>query len=456
MTTLLTSQATTLQGARTATGDNPDLPPRLTGGRKVWASKWFTPFHRILLLAVAANVVVAIFLLSSRSSWDSVLTATITAATINIGIAALMRQQNVVNGMFAAALSVPRTWPLRLRAATAQVYQLPGGFHVGCAISATSWFAVYASMVFLTPPSTAGLAQHIALLSIVGAILADLLLMSVCARPSMRERHHDLFEATHRYGGWASLVLFAALTVVHAAAGPGPAGHAILISPNTWVIAGLIIIAVLPWLQLRKVPVTVNNPSDHVALVTVDRGRVLSGSATRIARHPLGQWHSFATITVPDKDGFRLAISRAGGWTGQFISDRPDHLWTRGVPTAGMVSVSRVFNRVVWLTTGSGIAPCLPQLLEQQTPAHLLWVTRNPAKTYGDDLVGEILAANPDATLWNTDELGKPDLVELAHRSYRDTGAEAVMVVSNKPTTVRVVAELRSRGIPAFGPIWDS
>ena len=161
-------------------------------------------------------------------------------------------------------------------------------------------------------------------------------------------------------------------------------------------------------------------------------------------------------MTVPDRDGYRLAISRAGEWTGQLIDDHPGHLWTRGVPTAGMVSISRAFNQVVWLATGSGIAPCLPQLLEHRTPAHLIWVTRDPARTYGAALVNEILTANPDATLWNTDINGKPDLLELTYRAYMETGAEAVMIISNKTTTLRTVAELRRRGIPAYGPIWDS
>ena len=35
-------------------------------------------------------------------------------------------------------------------------------------------------------------------------------------------------------------------------------------------------------------------------------------------------------------------------------------------------------------------------------------------------------------------------------------GAEAVFIVSNRATTLGLVADLERRGIPAFGPIWDS
>ena len=40
--------------------------------------------------------------------------------------------------------------------------------------------------------------------------------------------------------------------------------------------------------------------------------------------------------------------------------------------------------------------------------------------------------------------------------SVREFDAEAVFVVSNKPATLRLVHGFEQRGIPAFGPIWDS
>ena len=46
--------------------------------------------------------------------------------------------------------------------------------------------------------------------------LVVLVIMTICAVPRMRERHRDLFEATHRFGGWLALALFAVLTVLFA------------------------------------------------------------------------------------------------------------------------------------------------------------------------------------------------------------------------------------------------
>jgi hypothetical protein len=89
-------------------------------------------------------------------------------------------------------------------------------------------------------------------------------------------------------------------------------------------------------------------------------------------------------------------------------------------------------------------------------PARLVWSTRTPRDTYGAALVDEVRAVQPDAVIWDTTERGKPDLAALARQACRESGAEAVFVVSNRSTTTRLVHELERDGITAFGPIWDS
>ena len=98
----------------------------------------------------------------------------------------------------------------------------------------------------------------------------------------------------------------------------------------------------------------------------------------------------------------------------------------------------------------------LGQILAGRVDARLVWSARSPRATYGDALVDEVEAAHPHALIWDTTERGKPDLLALARDTSRDFGAEAVFVVSNQPTTRRIVHGLERLGIPAFGPIWDS
>ena len=47
-------------------------------------------------------------------------------------------------------------------------------------------------------------------------------------------------------------------------------------------------------------------------------------------------------------------------------------------------------------------------------------------------------------------------MVKLTYRLVREFEAEAVIIISNEPLTRTVVYGMMSRGIPAFGAIWDS
>ena len=264
--------------------------------------------------------------------------------------------------------------------------------------------------------------------------------------PVVRRRAHDVFERTHRFGGWSAVAVFWALTL-HL----GGAWQTAVLALTTASI-------ISPWLRLRRVPITVERPSAHAAIVRFDHGVTPAfASAVGISRSPLKEWHAFATVSTPGESGYRLLISRAGDWTGRFIDDPPSHVWVRGVPvTAPMAKTALLYERVVYVVTGSGIGPALGQLLAARVPARLVWSTRAPRATYGDALVDEVIAAQPDALIWDTTERGKPDLLDLARHAVRDFGAEAVFIVSNQATTTRLVAALEVDGIPAFGPIWDS
>ena len=51
---------------------------------------------------------------------------------------------------------------------------------------------------------------------------------------------------------------------------------------------------------------------------------------------------------------------------------------------------------------------------------------------------------------------GRPDMVKLVYRIATEFQPEAICVVSNEKLTKKIVYGMVSRGIPAFGPIWDS
>jgi len=168
------------------------------------------------------------------------------------------------------------------------------------------------------------------------------------------------------------------------------------------------------------------------------------------------EWHGFATVPEPGKTGYSLVVSKAGDWTSRQIENPPKELWVRGIPTFGVLRIVPLFKRVVFVATGSGIGPCAPCILEQRVPIRLLWTSPNVRQTFGDKLVDSIVKASPDAVIYDTRTHGKPDMVKLTYRLVREFNAEAVCIISNQKLTQKVVYGMMSRGIPAFGAIWDS
>lgn len=435
-----------------------DLPRRQGLLQRMGKHPSLMHYNRLIALVIVANL--AYLGLATQGTWR---TGAIELGTLsnlvllNISLAILIRQQYVINLLFKMATSAPTSWPLSIRRLLGKVYHF-GGLHVGGAIVGTIWFAAFAaSLTIYLINGRPGVS--LATVMVTYAILAILLLMVALAMPKFRARYHDQFELAHRFGGWTALLLFWAQTILftHDQRGGVALGEALLGAPGFWLLLLVTVSIALPWLRLRKVPVQIERPSSHVALARFDYGVTpFAGSSTTVSRNPLVEWHAFANVPAPGEEGFRLTISRAGDWTGEFIDDMPSHLWVKGIPTAGVGNIDRLFTRVVWVATGSGIGPCLPHLLAQEVPARLVWSTRAPRKTYGDDLVDGIFAVQPDALVWDTGENGRPDLVKLAYEAYKEFDAEAVIVISNKKLTWQVVYGMESRGIPAYGAIWDS
>ncbi|MCX5334268.1 hypothetical protein [Streptomyces sp. NBC_00140] len=405
-----------------------ELPPRTSAPRRLLKHPRLMHYNRLAALVLTANL---IFL---YASWTPSTRTMGHAALADLALAILVRQQYVINLLFKLATWAPPSWPLKVRWTLGKVYHF-GGLHVGGALAGASWFLA------LTITTTDG-----PLMAVGWTLTALLALIIATALPPFRSRHHDHFEKIHRFGGWTALALFWTHTLL---ASPGPVEVAVL-SVVTFSVA-------LPWLRLRKVDVRVERPSPHVVLARFDHGETpFAGSSTAISRSPLKEWHSFANVPAPGEPGFRLTISRAGDWTGDFIDDMPNRIWVKGITTAGVANIETLFTKVVYVATGSGIGPCLPHLLAAEVPSRLVWATRDPRTTYGDDLVDEILAVQPHALIWDTSRDGKPDMVRLAYAAYRDFGAEAVICISNKKLTWQVVHGLEQRGIPAYGAIWDS
>lgn len=118
--------------------------------------------------------------------------------------------------------------------------------------------------------------------------------------------------------------------------------------------------------------------------------------------------------------------------------------------------VARLFNRVVLVGTGSGIGPLLSFLQARPVPVRVIWSTPDPIQTFGEEICKDVVAADPDCIIYDTKLLGRPDLVRMAYQAAVEFEAEAVLIIANEKITKKVVYGLETRGVAAYGAIWDS
>lgn len=428
----------------------------------------FIIYRRLFTLVGILNLaaLVSIFAVGVSREWLSTLVA------INLVLAVLIRQDFVINFLYTITCSVPKSWPFAIRKRCAKIFHL-GGVHSGAAVSSGLWLLVFnisnavcglsnrAVCPGYTPQSTASL--------VISWMLSALfVVMFVMAWPSIRKVRHDLFERVHRFVGWTMLALFWVQVVLGAedfrrANMPvgTTLGDAVVVTPGFWLLVIATISIAMSWLFLRKVNVDAEVLSDHAVRLHFDYTVPVNGSFTRLSTRPLFEWHSFATIPAPKAvnghpAGYSLVVSNAGDWTKHLIQNPPRSLWIRSVPTCGVMRIATCFNSIVCVATGSGIGPCLGHLQNPTCETGLIWSTPRPEKTFGKPIIDAIKAKTPDAVIHDTKVLGRPDLVKMTYNMVKHKNAEAVIIIANEKITKKVVYGLETRGIAAYGAIWDS
>ena len=352
---------------------------------------------------------------------------------------------------------------MAIRRRCAKIYHL-GGVHSGAGVCATAW------LLASTVRSTIAYAQKNTTDSPASIFVSWVLSLLCCtivgfAYPTFRKKYHNTFERLHRFLGWTALALFwirTILSVYDATPAGEDLGIALIHSPGFWMLGIATCSIASSWFWLRKVDVESIPLSDHAIMLNFGYTFPVNGSFTRISRRPLLEWHSFATIPQPQASeltsqrGYSLVVSNAGDWTKSCIRNPPTKLWVRGVPTCGVMRIATLFNRVVVIATGSGIGPLLGHISQPSCPTQLIWSTPNPEKTFGKALLDTIFKTIPDAVIHDTKIKGRPDLVKMGYNLAKEFGAEAVIIIANEKITKKVVYGLETRGIPAYGAIWDS
>ena len=167
------------------------------------------PYHRLILAVVLINLGVLCYHLD-RGDWliadGSALSALSALTLVNFTAAVVIRQQNILNILFGLAGRGSRSWPLWIRWSVSKVHHV-GGIHVGAALAGTAWLSAFTCVAILAR------ARHPASVSLTTLVLCYCLvtlavLVVVCAAPPVRSRAHNVFELSHRFGGWTAIALF--------------------------------------------------------------------------------------------------------------------------------------------------------------------------------------------------------------------------------------------------------
>lgn len=432
--------------------------------RRIWRRlrhNLINVYQRLFSVVFIANMIAFIVLLAKyRNARPSgpPLSDIATAASANILCAILIRQENVINSLYWIFRLTPRSWPLRIRRAIAKFYHF-GGVHSGCGVSAATWFILFTALI--TRNYVSGNFNEPAIMAITYILLILFLSICIFAVPKFRIFSHNSFEAVHRFGGWTAVGLFwvEILLVSNAESkvpGSESLGIVVIKAPAFWILLVITFFIILPWVRLRKVEAFPEVLSNHVVRIYFKYMKIGPVLGIRITHNPMKEWHAFASIPEADGSSFSLIVSDAGDWTRDQIVNPKSHYWIRGIPTTGVLRMAEVFKRVVIVTTGSGIGPCLSMLIGHPLDCRILWSTPNPVQTYGESIVEYVAKADPKAMIINTRASGRPDMVALTYHLFLETGAEAVFCISNPDLTRKVVYGMESRGVPAYGPIWDS
>lgn len=357
-----------------------------------------------------------------------------------------------------AARALRRVRPVALR-----LLHHIGGLHVACSFWSAVWFAIYSASVPMIVFSDSVIGDAAFGTAITAAVLLWVLML-LAATP-LRRRAHNLFEYSHRFGGWTLLfVVIAHITLLHV----DPSADAIRpahANPVVYAVAIITVLIFYPWLLVRRVQIVSVSATKNHAAFTLDAapGTPLHGFY-RVSRNLL-EWHSFALAHVElDRSKFDLLVTRAGDWTSRLIDDffdRPMHaprsLYLRR-PGQGFANTLHAYRRVLVVCTGGGIAPATMYWVaeDQRQHVHLLWVTKNPTEVYPEKYL-VMTRLFRTARIHDTAVDGRPD-GGMCVKHALTLDIEAVFIVSNEPYTFEQMQRFRADApqLDVFGATFDS
>ena len=249
----------------------------------------FTVYRRLFTIVFVANLVAFIIVMNR----DRKLTDCVNAAAVNLLGVALARHPMVVNTLYMVICSFPRSSPLWIRRRASKIFHY-GGVHSGCGVSCVVWYLGFIGLMSREFSADSSTKFSPALLVLSYLILVLLLSIVIFAQPLLRFKSHDVFEFSHRFGGWIAILLFWPLFFLFGEKARDISnqslGRYLVALPAFWILLFLTATLIWPWLYLRKISIRPEYLSDHAArLHYLDQpplkfGRGFCGLETSVAR----------------------------------------------------------------------------------------------------------------------------------------------------------------------------
>lgn len=444
--------------------------------RQTPQSKWcqgtwlqcLTAYRVLVGLTFVVNLaILAAWLVSelhTSNATDPPLSGLLAATSTNLFVAVLIRQEDLINASFSLVAKMPVTMPFRVRKLVADFHHY-GGLHVGCAVSALSWYCVFVALNTINAIRIVDRGEMNGWLwadiVICYVFLTFILFICVTALPRLRVDFHNTFEYTHRFGGWASLLVLWINTGVGTRT--QTTNHKLYQSVSIWLLAATNFLVILPWLRICRVPIRTKQVSSREVMITFPYANVPYMSTIRCSLNPLKEWHAFATIPSTDAFTAHMIISQAGDWTKAIIQNPPQKIWIRKPAAANFLVFTPLFSSVALIATGAGIGPMLSLLSSPTITAmkqrgckvRVMWCVYDPNAPHWEFAQKIIRAVDARPKIFDSKE-ARPDLAFEAQDLKRVEGIEAVMVVSNEAVTNNVVREIKAHGGAAYGAVFDS
>ncbi len=338
-----------------------------------------------------------------------------------------------------------------------------GFLHRYMALSTLIWLGVHAGV----KPTTAASLETALLWGLFGLLG----LICVTALAPVRRRFHNLFEAVHRYGGWlATLVLLSYFVATFSAQLEGLSGWLAL--PEFYLLLAILGMLIAPWWGVSKAYPQLVHVGPHVIGLELP-GQPSFGTYSRITLsngcfHPFGD----SMIDFQDRDSRVLYITPAGDRTSELVDAanqgafRQMECTLRKDRFKGFMYHHSVYDHILILVTGGGIAPVIPCLmLNDHTQIDVLWLGKDQPKEFTQPLLDQLGAAIANKSIrlhvLNTHD---PDLIALNDQHYTALALkacahyqpQAVFVMSNQPFTIDLMHALSMEGYKAYGATFDS